>query len=90
MGPRFAKLTKFSEKCPLVRNISIFSALPGANAPGKVHSPPKAGRVFVSLGILLFFCLNHALLFDKFYHGFSEFTNSFLVSMDGILIGKIF
>jgi hypothetical protein len=34
----------FLEKCHLVRDISIFSALPGAHAPGRVHSPPKAGR----------------------------------------------
>jgi hypothetical protein len=39
-----AKLTIFLEKCPLVRDVSIFWALPGAHAPGKVHSPPKAGR----------------------------------------------
>ncbi len=44
MASRSAKWTKFLEKCPLVRDISIFWALPGAHAPGKVHSPPKAGR----------------------------------------------
>ena len=41
LAPRLAKLTKFSEKCPLVRDISIFWALPGAHAPGRVHSPFK-------------------------------------------------
>ena len=50
VGPRFAKLTKFLEKCHLVRYSSIFWALPGAHAPGRVHSPPKAGRIFVFLG----------------------------------------
>ena len=38
---RSAKWTKFLEKCPLVRYISIFWALPGAHAPGRVHSPFK-------------------------------------------------
>ena len=33
LASRFAKLSKFSEKCPLVRDISIFWALPGAHAP---------------------------------------------------------
>ena len=32
------KLTKFSEKCSVVTYSSIFWALPGAHAPGRVHS----------------------------------------------------
>ena len=44
MESRLVNWTKFLEKRHLVRDISIFWALPGAHAPGKVHSPPKAGR----------------------------------------------
>ena len=38
---RFAKLTNFLGKCHLVRYSSIFWALPGAHAPGRVHSPHR-------------------------------------------------
>ena len=40
-GTKVGKIDKFLEKCPLVRDVSIFWALPGAHAPGRVHSPFK-------------------------------------------------
>ena len=36
LGSRFAKLTKFSEKCRLVRDVSIFWALPKAGRKSKI------------------------------------------------------
>ena len=38
-GSRFANWTKFLKKCSLVSRNSIFPALPGAHALGRVHSP---------------------------------------------------
>ena len=70
-GAKVGKIDNFfSEKCPLVRYSSIFWALPGAHAPGKVHSPPKAGRnrKFRKLYDLFL----HVLLFDVFSESFVD------------------
>ena len=72
-----AKWTKFLEKCLLVRYISIFLALPGAHAPGRVHSPPKAGFIlFPFLKIVIVFETEKQILLLDYFRRFCRFTRS--------------
>ena len=81
------QLTKFSEKCPLVRDISIFWALPGAHARGRVRSPPRAGKIIFEIAMILFCMCCCWIVFREFCGFTKEF---FVIVLEGIWIGKSF
>ena len=78
-----------------MRYSSIFWALPGAHAPGKVHSPfktislqgrnRKSGRIFVLLGSLLLLECCYSLIIQGGRGGLCFFENCLVVTLSGIL-----
>ena len=71
-----------------MRYSSIFWALQGAHAPGRVHSPPKAGRRRTFRKLYDFFACFVVGCFFRELYGFTK--DFFVIILEGIWIGKRF
>ena len=89
----FQKMAKFSEKRSLVSCRSFFSALPGAHAPWRVHSPPMRDPIWLVETEIAFLCRQAVFyrttpgeIVPKMVGGFSEnYFTKMKISQDPVV-----